>query len=34
METQVSAHRGGTVTDVRAESGGVVAAGDVLAPIG
>ncbi|MET3919295.1 acetyl/propionyl-CoA carboxylase alpha subunit [Arthrobacter sp. UYEF20] len=34
METQVSAHRGGTVTDVRAEAGGVVAAGAVLALIG
>ncbi|WP_427135138.1 biotin carboxylase N-terminal domain-containing protein [Pseudarthrobacter sp. S9] len=34
METQVSAHRAGTVTDVRAEAGGVVAAGAVLALIG
>lgn len=34
METQVSAHRGGTVTDVRAEAGGVVTAGAVLALIG
>ena len=34
METQVSAHRGGTVTDVRTEAGGVVAAGAVLALIG
>ncbi|MDN4645069.1 acetyl/propionyl/methylcrotonyl-CoA carboxylase subunit alpha [Arthrobacter sp. PsM3] len=34
METQVSAHRGGTVTGVRAEAGGVVTAGAVLALIG
>ena len=34
METQVSAHRTGTVTDMRAEAGGVVAAGAVLALIG
>ncbi len=34
METQVVAHRDGTVTDVRAETGGVVAAGAVLAMIG
>ncbi|CAI3790602.1 acetyl/propionyl/methylcrotonyl-CoA carboxylase subunit alpha [Pseudarthrobacter sp. MM222] len=34
METQVAAHRGGTVTDVRAEAGGVVIAGAVLALIG
>ena len=34
METQVSAHRNGTVTDVRTEAGGVVAAGAVLALIG
>jgi acetyl-CoA/propionyl-CoA carboxylase biotin carboxyl carrier protein len=34
METQVSAHRDGTVTDVRAGAGGVVAAGAVLALIG
>ncbi|WP_211881234.1 acetyl/propionyl/methylcrotonyl-CoA carboxylase subunit alpha [Pseudarthrobacter albicanus] len=34
METQVSAHRAGTVTGVRAEAGGVVAAGAVLALIG
>ncbi|HET8878314.1 MAG TPA: biotin/lipoyl-containing protein, partial [Arthrobacter sp.] len=34
METQVPAHRAGTVTDVRAEAGGVVAAGAVLALIG
>ncbi|SFT85543.1 biotin carboxylase N-terminal domain-containing protein [Arthrobacter sp. ov118] len=34
METQVAAHRKGTVTDVRAEAGGVVAAGTVLALIG
>ena len=34
METQVSAHRDGTVTDVRAEAGGVVTAGAVLALIG
>ena len=34
METQVSAHRDGTVTDVRTEAGGVVTAGAVLALIG
>ena len=34
METQVSAHRDGTVTGVRAEAGGVVTAGAVLALIG
>ncbi|MEQ4520930.1 biotin carboxylase N-terminal domain-containing protein [Pseudarthrobacter sp. B907] len=34
METQVAAHRDGTVTDVRAEAGGVVTAGAVLALIG
>ncbi|MDR7084116.1 acetyl-CoA/propionyl-CoA carboxylase biotin carboxyl carrier protein [Arthrobacter ginsengisoli] len=34
METQISAHRAGTVTDVRAEAGGVVTAGAVLALIG
>ncbi|NUU32220.1 biotin carboxylase N-terminal domain-containing protein [Arthrobacter sp. C9C5] len=34
METQVAAHRDGTVTDVRAEAGGVVSAGAVLALIG
>ncbi|AOT02956.1 acetyl/propionyl/methylcrotonyl-CoA carboxylase subunit alpha [Arthrobacter sp. U41] len=34
METQISAHRGGTVTGVRAEAGGVVTAGAVLALIG
>jgi len=34
METQVAAHRGGTVTDVRAHAGGVVMAGAVLALIG
>jgi acetyl-CoA/propionyl-CoA carboxylase biotin carboxyl carrier protein len=34
METQVAAHRGGTVTDVRAQAGGVVMAGAVLALIG
>lgn len=34
METQVSAHRDGTVTDVRTEAGGVVAAGALLALIG
>jgi acetyl-CoA/propionyl-CoA carboxylase biotin carboxyl carrier protein len=33
METQVAAHRDGTVTDVRARSGGVVMAGAVLALI-
>jgi acetyl-CoA/propionyl-CoA carboxylase biotin carboxyl carrier protein len=34
METQVTAHRAGTVTDIRAEAGGVVNAGAVLATIG
>jgi acetyl-CoA/propionyl-CoA carboxylase biotin carboxyl carrier protein len=34
METQVAAHRDGTVTGIRAEAGGVVAAGAVLALIG
>ena len=34
METQVSAHRDGTVTGFRAEAGGVVTAGAVLALIG
>ncbi|WP_035740325.1 acetyl-CoA carboxylase biotin carboxyl carrier protein subunit, partial [Arthrobacter sp. TB 26] len=34
METQVPAHRDGTVTGVRAEAGGVVTAGAVLALIG
>lgn len=34
METQVTAHRGGTVTGIRAEAGGVVTAGAVLALIG
>ncbi len=34
METQVSAHRDGTVTGLRAEAGGVVSAGAVLALIG
>jgi acetyl-CoA/propionyl-CoA carboxylase, biotin carboxylase, biotin carboxyl carrier protein len=34
METQVAAHRDGTVTDVRTEAGGVVVAGAVLALIG
>jgi acetyl-CoA/propionyl-CoA carboxylase biotin carboxyl carrier protein len=34
METQVAAHRDGTVTGLRAEAGGVVAAGAVLALIG
>ncbi|MDB5875688.1 MAG: ATP-grasp protein [Ramlibacter sp.] len=34
METQVSAHRAGTVTGLRAEAGGVVSAGAVLALIG
>ncbi|XAS64159.1 biotin carboxylase N-terminal domain-containing protein [Micrococcaceae bacterium Sec5.8] len=33
METQVLAHRGGTVTGFRAEAGGVVSAGAVLALI-
>ena len=34
METQVAAHRDGTVTGIRTEAGGVVAAGAVLALIG
>ena len=34
METQVSAHRDGTLTDVRAGAGGTVSAGAVLALIG
>ncbi|WP_445155693.1 ATP-binding protein [Arthrobacter sp. Hor0625] len=34
METQVAAHRDGTLTDIRADSGVVVAAGAVLAQIG
>ena len=34
METQVSAHRDGTVSGLRAEAGGVVTAGAVLALIG
>lgn len=34
METQVSAHRDGTLSDVRTAAGGVVAAGAVLALIG
>ncbi|KRE81919.1 biotin carboxylase N-terminal domain-containing protein [Arthrobacter sp. Soil763] len=34
METQVAAHRDGTLTDVRADSGVVVTAGAVLALIG
>ncbi|MDQ0680723.1 acetyl-CoA/propionyl-CoA carboxylase biotin carboxyl carrier protein [Arthrobacter pascens] len=34
METQVAAHRNGTVTGIRAEAGGVVSAGAVLALIG
>jgi len=34
METQVAAHRDGTVTEVRTEAGGVVTAGAVLALIG
>lgn len=33
METQVAAHRGGTVTEIRAKAGGVVSAGAVLATI-
>jgi acetyl-CoA/propionyl-CoA carboxylase biotin carboxyl carrier protein len=33
METQVAAHRGGTVTDIRAAAGSVVNAGAVLATI-
>ncbi|MET1086606.1 MAG: biotin carboxylase N-terminal domain-containing protein [Arthrobacter sp.] len=33
METQVAAHRDGTVTDIRANAGGVVRAGAVLAII-
>ncbi|MGO4191136.1 biotin carboxylase N-terminal domain-containing protein [Arthrobacter sp. YAF17] len=34
METQISAHRAGTLTDIRTEAGGVVTAGAVLALIG
>jgi acetyl-CoA/propionyl-CoA carboxylase biotin carboxyl carrier protein len=34
METQIAAHRDGTVTGIRAAAGGVVAAGAVLALIG
>jgi acetyl-CoA/propionyl-CoA carboxylase biotin carboxyl carrier protein len=34
METQIAAHRDGTLTGIRAEAGGVVAAGAVLALIG
>ncbi|MDQ0823354.1 acetyl-CoA/propionyl-CoA carboxylase biotin carboxyl carrier protein [Arthrobacter sp. V4I6] len=34
METQLAAHRGGTVADVQVEAGGVVSAGTVLALIG
>ncbi|MEK0155771.1 biotin carboxylase N-terminal domain-containing protein [Arthrobacter oryzae] len=34
METQVAAHRDGTVTDLRTQAGGVVTAGAVLALIG
>jgi acetyl-CoA/propionyl-CoA carboxylase biotin carboxyl carrier protein len=34
METQVTAHRDGTVTGIRTEAGGLVAAGAVLALIG
>lgn len=34
METQVTAHRDGTVTGIRAQTGGVVGAGAVLALIG
>jgi acetyl-CoA/propionyl-CoA carboxylase biotin carboxyl carrier protein len=34
METQIAAHRDGTVTGFRAAAGGVVAAGAVLALIG
>jgi acetyl-CoA/propionyl-CoA carboxylase biotin carboxyl carrier protein len=34
METQVTAHRDGTVTGIRAEAGGVVSVGAVLALIG
>jgi acetyl-CoA/propionyl-CoA carboxylase biotin carboxyl carrier protein len=33
METQVAAHRGGRVTDMRTEAGGVVFVGAVLALI-
>jgi acetyl-CoA/propionyl-CoA carboxylase biotin carboxyl carrier protein len=33
METQVEAHRDGTVSDVKAQPGGVVMAGGVLALI-
>lgn len=34
METQVAAHRGGTISDLRTEAGGLVSAGAVLALIG
>ncbi len=34
METQVAAHRDGTVSGIRTKAGGVVAAGAVLALIG
>jgi acetyl-CoA/propionyl-CoA carboxylase biotin carboxyl carrier protein len=34
METQIAAHRDGTLTGIRAEAGSVVAAGAVLALIG
>lgn len=34
METRIAAHRDGTVTGIRAEAGGVVTAGAVLAMIG
>jgi acetyl-CoA/propionyl-CoA carboxylase biotin carboxyl carrier protein len=34
METQVAAHRDGTVTGIRTQAGGVVTAGAVLALIG
>jgi acetyl-CoA/propionyl-CoA carboxylase biotin carboxyl carrier protein len=34
METQVTAHRAGTLTGIRAAAGGVVNAGAVLALIG
>ena len=33
METQVTAHRAGTLDDVRVDAGGVVSAGTVLALI-
>jgi acetyl-CoA/propionyl-CoA carboxylase biotin carboxyl carrier protein len=34
METQVAAHRGGTIRDFQVEAGALVSAGAVLATIG